>query len=751
MKQIHCFLISLALLTLASCAGDDSGGDPPRGEKTITFTLSSSASSQTGVTRGVTRADLTDNVAGEDAVNRLDVFFYTSDGEDCLFYPVDAQVGFTAGPASEPQTLTVSIPDDVYATLEGEEMIVYVVANAPGTSAQRREAFEGKSLEELKETEVLNSAAMSFNVTAAAGTETPPADFLMTGQSDGTVEVDGDAQLGGTIPLTRAAAKIVVNITNASITGYTPQATRVRITNYLDNTILDSEEGGVEDADDYLSNGWRTLRERASESDPQSNPYPYYMDPANSLYTYSNDWSGENIERETYITLEIEWFKQEDESTKLYYYRIPFSYIGIDDPEAAASNSDRIRRNFVYLFDVDVTMLGGLDPEAAVDLEANFDVIDWSTRDLEVSIQAFDYLYVANPVATTSQGTHTWEYFSSVALEDVPALRWIVSAGCEEYTFNGRTQEVETDDVDYVRNPGARPDGENPLSVSLSSDPVTGRTFLNVDAWEPVNYVPLEIVVRLVNGEGLSVDTHLTIEPSKYVTASYSDGGTNSSEDYPQAGAYISPTGNNDNNDQFGSNAPDISSGIRNWYFYEITTKILEEQSIRIDDDTFAMTVGDPTMASTNPFFGNNTPNDWDDAEYIVTDPDKQNIVSPRFVMASRRGMVGTLSWERAWERCRRYREAQYPAGTWRMPTYAELALISMMQNDDESAIKDLLSDSSNATTWWTALENFAITPNNYDSYNEVVNQTNTNRNVRCVRDTWKTYPQDNLGAYAND
>jgi hypothetical protein len=723
--------------SLASCVADNGGAENvPAEGKTIRFTLSSSEPATGAATRGVTRAP-EDNVANEDAVNRLDVFFYSVDGGVPLFHPTDAQLDFADGKVGEGRTLTVSIPDDVFADLEGEEFFAYVVANAPAAS---REGLEGKTLAQLKALVVENSAAMSFNVAAA------PSDFLMTGQSDEMSTGDEGEPVDGAIALKRAAAKIVVNVTKASIAGYTPGTVRARITNYLDDTVLDSATpGGNFALNDYKSEGWRSLQENTTVD-----PKTYHMDVENAIYTYSNDWRGV-IEKETYITLEVEWTDQDSQTSRLYYYRIPFSYIRLADETLAAENRDRIRRNHIYQFDVDVTKLGGLDPEDAVDLEANFDVIDWSSKEIAVSIQSFDYLFVYDPVVTTSAASHVWEYRSSVGLGDEEEFRFITAAWCNEYRGMSGTETT----VNYLTN--GDPPGNANLSIDLSES--GSKTYLTIGGWEPVNYVPLEIRATLDNGEGLSVDVSLTIVPEKYVTVSYSNGGSGDSSGrpsgnnpdyahagYPRAGAYTTPTGNTSNNNGLSSNNPDISSGVKNWFFYEITTTSLEAQTIRIAGANHDILVGDPTIVSAVNPFGTT----WPTAVWIETDPNKQNVVSPRFVMASRRGMTDTSSWSVARQRCRQYREAQYPAGTWRVPTYAELALISVMQNDDDSAIKDLLSQSSGATTWWTALTNYAITPNSYDDYNEAVNQTNTNRNVRCVRDTWKTYPQDDFGDYAD-
>jgi hypothetical protein len=84
------------------------------------------------------------------------------------------------------------------------------------------------------------------------------------------------------------------------------------------------------------------------------------------------------------------------------------------------------------------------------------------------------------------------------------------------------------------------------------------------------------------------------------------------------------------------------------------------------------------------------------------------------------------------------------------MPTFAELAMLGDMQNDNNSAIKNLFVPSGTTSGWWTAQNQYSIKAQDYTYENEngVDGTANHSAAVRCVRDTWKDYPQDHYGVY---
>lgn len=683
MKRIRYIFFVWGLLSFASCSQEYDDGEKngmSENGKTIVFTLSNASPAAT------TRAanELLDN---EKRINRLDVFFYDADGETCLFYPTASQFGW------DDTKVTITIPESMYREkLLGKTSRIFVMANG----YLERSELEGKTLDQLKKLAITNGEGRRFNL------ETPPVDFLMTGESEPIAIDDTKSQRLGEIVLKRLAAKIVVDISQATIAGYTPGEARVRLTNYLDKTILDGEASETYESADYKT----VERTLTANDDPL---HSFSMDRANAFYTYANDWNRE-IGRESYITLEVDWTADGERTPKTYYYRIPFSYIEADG--SAGDHTNRIRRNFVYRFVVNVSDLGGLDPRDAMDLEANFTLQDWREESVEVEILRYHYLYVYNAQVQTDRASYEWEYRSSLPID------WeVTKVQCTEYASDGTSRPI-----DYVKSAPQYPE------VTLRD--AAGKNFIGIRSVVPTNYVPLHIVVTLRNEANLSADIVFTILPREYVTATYSEGGS-THRVYPDAGAYNSSTGNGGNG-SWGSNTPDGENNNVNFNFYQITTTSLEPREILVGGVRRRIMIGDPTRVVEHPFN--------DIGAYRQTDPELNHIVSPAFVVASQRGMTSPISWARAQERCMRYRESQYPAGTWRVPTFAELAMLGDMQNDDNSAIKGLFVSGNNTTGWWTALQPYSIRVDRYryDSNAGVIGINPHNASVRCVHDTWR-------------
>jgi hypothetical protein len=678
--------LAAAFSLSVSCLSDAGRGPEtePVQPRTIVFSLAGTSSA--------TRA-ADDIVGNEGVIERLDVFFFDAAGVQ-MFYPEPRQL------VRDGVRVTITIPEVTYNALTSEtSCTIYLVAN----TLLSREQMAGKTLAELTATVTGNAATRLFNPPNAH-----PADFLMTGSVAASIDPDGTDL--GSVSLRRAAAKVLVDISSATTPGgLVPVRARARLSNYVDKTRLGDETlpDGLTD-DDFAISGWQTLTPTGGTGNT------FEMDVENALYSYHNDWTDPHHNRETYITLQIDWALDDQGSgVRSYYYRIPFSYIRADNATAAAFHRDRIRRNYVYHFMVNVTDLGGVDPEDAVDLEAGFDVIDWTERQVEVSILTYHYLFVYNSnMQVHDRPGYEWEYRSSLPLQ------WKVeSVTCTEFTPEGPTNDV-------VYAPG---DPQWPI-IELREE--GGRTFLGVLSMVPLNYVPLEIRLRVWNDAELYNSVSLTIFPPKYVTSSFSDGGTNQTR-YPRAGAYGSSAGN-ENNGRWGNNNPNGESANDNFNFYRITTTALDNRQILIGNTLQTILLGDPTETVTHPF--------PDVSTYQRTDPDANHVVSPEFVIASRRGITTSMAWDVARDRCTRYREAQYPAGTWRVPTFAELAMLGDMQNDPRSAIKGLFVPVATGSNpgWWTALDAYRIQVHLYTYAAGAGVETDGSGSVRCVHDTWR-------------
>lgn len=104
--------------------------------------------------------------------------------------------------------------------------------------------------------------------------------------------------------------------------------------------------------------------------------------------------------------------------------------------------------------------------------------------------------------------------------------------------------------------------------------------------------------------------------------------------------------------------------------------------------------------------------------------------IAPKFRIASSYAVVYDIDmmeeYDNAKKRCASYQENGYPAGRWRMPTYAEVAFIASMS--DRLMIPRLFND---GTRYWCAHGNFLPTDGKVDLGGSGATS------IRCVYDEW--------------
>lgn len=727
MRKVWLFCVLLCVVMLGSCTQEPVVDSNVQTKNSITFTLCN-ASTSAQATRATRAAD--DVLDNEKAINRIDLFFYDGSGSDCLFYPDGGYMTI------KDDQVTVRVPESIMSSLYSAGTCkVYMLVNCQLS----RETLAGKTLEELKNLSMDNSDGKQFNGV------NPPADFLMDSREiEATFDENLPSQNLGKILLKRAAAKVVVDITSAKITGYTPMEARVALLNYLDITKLSADYQYEGNAGSYKSASRKLTAGGGMDN-------PFTMDSGNSLYTYANNWE-EHPEKETSVLIAIDWYSDALKTTKTYYYRIPFSYIRAAGD--ASAHEYKVSRNYIYQFAVNVSRLGGLDPADAVDLSANFDLLDWSTREVEVSILEYHFLFVYNPdVEIHNRNTNVWEFRSSRQ----PITVKIKRVYCEEYdTYGGVNPKSYT--------------AADPQYPRISTSQVADRTYFTFESMVPINYVPLYITATISNPAGLSTDVSLVIYPKIYVTASYSYGGqsgtgnpddkgvvpsnaaygTYNGERMWLAGSYLTPdgTGNGAGNNS-PNGAPEDSPPQKNFNFF-----MVHVSSLDLEDEVEDMRVGDPTEPITHL---GSTASYIDDRNQVITgynlglwqplspyyrsktDEIHNKIVSPLFVIASQRGItLASKSWDVAQQRCATYRESQYAAGSWRMPTLAELKLVRKMQLDPNSAIKELFQ-STLTSGWWSAQTGASVILGQKDDAVAIrTDRPDQNNSVRCVHDVWR-------------
>lgn len=719
MKRISILILIASVFIMNSCINEfhDISTSDEKGVLTLTLYNSSGTAQITKATRAID--DLLNN---EKAINKIDIFFFDNSGTTCLYYPENVVI--TSDKA------TINVPESAIASLYAAgNCKMYVLANAH----LDRDFLKSKTLQEIKESVMANSDDRSFNK------DNSPVDFFMDSEViDIYFDINSPKQNLGKVELKRAAAKVIIDITNAVISGYTPSKSSVTIVNYLDHSMLGKEYQYEASETDYKS----AVKSLVPNNDVNNS---YSMASSSSLYTYANDWQADPS-KETYVIVALDWTNNTTLQTKTYYYRIPFSYIRATAGDIDA-NKNRIRRNYIYQFAININRLGALDPADAVDLNANFDLIDWNTKKVEISILEYHFLFVYNPtIEIHNSAVNEWEYKSS---KDINVT--INEVYCYEYKADGTVN----------RNDYTITDSHYPIIDIYKRD---DRTYFKFKSTVPVNYVPLYINAMVTNLAGLSTPVSLTIYPKIYVTASYSYGGYNNVGDNGiistgntsaikdgttiwLAGSYTTPNGSEQD---AGSNEPNGSLGQKNFNFFTVHVTSLD-----LEDEIEGVFIGDPTKGITHAGSTQGIKDFRDDfstgynlaawqsfvfQKYFqtLTDDIHNKTISPQFVIATQRGITSSLkSWDIAQQRCATYRESQYAAGSWRMPTLAELKLARRMQLDPNSAIKDLFVIGENG--WWSAQYGASVILSNPDDTMAIrIGRPELNNSVRCVRDLWR-------------
>ncbi len=608
-------------------------------------------------------ADLTARALGEDArnenaVTRLDVFFY--EGETLAYYPASAQLAMGSG------SVTLNIPTATALTLLNRTYTVYVLANCP----LPRASLENKTFSALRQTVITNAAG--FNPAVFQ----PQAGFLMDGQL--SVTLTAGARNLGRADLKRAAAKIAVNITRAAVTGYTPGVATVVLNNYLDKTMLGADMLYQGVPADYLDSPARTIGDLSVDGAHAAAPF----------YAYASDWEFDAA-KESYLMIAVPW-RQGVQAAQTYYYRVPMNYLqAVGETDA---HRYRIRRNYIYQFNIDISALGGLDPENAVTLSPGFEVRDWSTRAIAVSVSQYDFLVVYERDVEMNNVSHrAIEYSSNSPIQITSAACY-----CNEYATDGTVSQKN-----YAAGSPEFP------KVTVN----TAASVIEITGFTPINYVPRTLTFTVTNVAGLKQYVTAVMYPPKYITAQ-------KAPDYT-SGDWVAGS-----NLGGGTNNPMGASGQQNFNMFTITTSSLDASDRMPDTAPFygvPITLGDPTEVVNG-------------IRQTRTDAVSNAIMSPRFVVASQRGISSAHTYDNAVLRCRGYQEYPYPRGSWRVPTAAELAYGNRLQNDANSAVKGLFVAGNNS--WWTAAKYYAF--NFQSNALTALGTASTTYYIRCVHDVWK-------------
>lgn len=624
-----------------------------------------------------------------------------------LFYQQDGELVWTVG--KDDYTIdngccVISVPEHNRKIFNGKEFTVCVLANCP-------EIIEKKNLERVKSLEKLYSYVVRNSLSNR------PKSFVMFGEVRKNINLDKlEGRQLGTVALARLASKVVVNYPGFAHKGYLLRRAWVKIKNAANESPVqvngrESSFDGAKYTSDFKELG---------------------MDRSSRFYTYP--WNGD---KEPILIYKLELKRQSDGEVMDCYYQLRLR------PKTIANN-------YCYTIDAKMVSLGARTEGEAVGMSGQFVAEPWKLVEAEYEFSGHEYLVVAEEeVIMNDISDYSIAYKSSnpnLIIEELQA----------EFRYTGA-------DGRYVREEISRysQDGYISQFPEVWIDKTNGKICIYSPI--PENNVPKYIEFDVTHPDH-RVRAHVRIEqrPPIYITNTV---GTESIWRY-QLPEYL-------NNKaiyhiRILSPRPDMVLGfpkMESKRFYQVETDYPYPESwARMD---YAVTSDDPVTANmVSPSFelasqlGATLPSNY--AWYYSTYDRVLHGYPDRTGLNYKQGMLlfdyiqtwkhHTFLFDGYWRDyltddygqqysyppyalivCAQYWEKRIVNGReekiegWRLPTDAEIRLIDELQNNERSAVKDIMT----ADYYWSNYSRgWAHPMSNGNGHG-----TATEGYIRCVRD----------------
>lgn len=474
---------------------------------------------------------------------------------------------------------------------------------------------------------------------------------------------------------------------------------------------------------------------------------PFYTNPVSWEYGSSE---------EPYIKLMVPWDRDPGTSTggvaygtasKNYYYRIYCPGDPIDGTHA------QFVRNHWYKIVLNVGVLGSDTDGGESIIHGQYYVVDWQERettpssggatsgsvndsDKEAEIKGARYLFInKDEYQMFNVNELTIPYTTSDPCE-------IVDISAKYYVFSGTTKQEQTINANSWLSLSSVGGAHIQFTHALNNDTSTS------------NYDTSEYIITFTIRQKDNHNYAKTITIHQYPAIMIDlERNTNTT-----ANQYYSAYVNNSQSSSFnsyntyylGSQPGTGSSSNNNYNMVIIQTTVLPADSDYMLGDPRVMEID-----NLNANWPNNTntgaaATEWSAntnsvqgttrrlSYYYPVDHSSKanNIIAPKFRIASSRGATQPMTYANAFRRCASYQEFGYPAGRWRLPTVAEVMYIAKLNADGK--IERLLGGGSNGTTdYWC--NNGYVTVNNTNNDPPQMNYStpSTTKYVRCVYDDW--------------
>ena len=656
MKRIYTYILIMAaaLSAAVSCSNEALEKDTPapKGDfNAVTLRLRNIDPAETKALTG----NKIPGEGNENTIHHIDYFFFGDEAGTKLLYSDRLAVSELTDKGNytyeKEFNVTQDYPDIKYGCY------AYVVANYPSTiTAKTLDALMALPL-----TADWTQAQTNF-VMDTYDTKTGSAVHALTPKTTGEVKTI-------TLPLTRVAAKIVVNLKVAesytdkvgnlwepTVDQFTHQIYRMRKT----ATLAGTPAAYQSDADYHVSTSY--IRNLTAEPERNTNDKPvavegYYNYTLAPYYTYPQAFDTSN-EKSPYIKFQLPWVNEKKGSNNFYYKFLM--------PELTSFD-----RNRIYIFDAVIDVIGGTEDDWAEVINQIYVADWWTPGTITATYESAKYLSVIN---------HTYTIYG----EDSITVPVISSDEIQIVSFSGTKKNLQSgNNVTVTTTVTANGKESFTLQHELINDidnsqfdctPITYTVTIQHKA----GGLTKQETVKIVQYPNIYVEEMLSNGYAFVNETGNASGADNISDDIGNSLGSLtrrsSVNGNGDNNNQ---------------HNYNIYVSVLPDGSNSV--------IGDPRVGATAV---NNLGNDVTNS-YKAAGEHTQNVIAPAFKIASSYGKTNYLDYTYAKERCAAYQESGYPAGRWRLPTVAEIDFIMSLSESTVQHIPTLFDPGYDTNGYW--------------------------------------------------
>lgn len=578
----------------------------------------------------------------------------------------------------------LDIPSDVLEDLfpnGATTCNLYVLANAPAVG-------------QVATIDAVKSTAIALEAYGTAGPAAQTS-FVMDGMASVTKNTDNT--LAGTVNLTRAAAKIEVDLKvnkqivigegDATVT-WTPDLSKVKIT-YNQSVIASTVNAEPANASARASYAQTAQPFTFTTTDALSYSTGVQNMP---FYSYPSQWTDNKAETAANILLEIPWKKAGATQYQTYRYQIPVNF---DDM--------KLLRNHIYKLSINVGILGALD--GVVEITPSYIVVDWKSHTINTELSRPQYLVVDQ--------------------------NYLVMNNVEEISVNYMSSDPVTVQVSKDENYSVY----NSYNVSAANGKITLSHELDNehnDIDKIYDYLPQTFTVTIYHTNNPSISETVTVVqyPAMYVTW----------ETITKNTVYVN--GNNSRSQGWwwvrGS-----SSASQNMYTitvnsFDATTSdyVIADPREPANTDNFVfrqdINANSNVRTTATDASGDNTLTGYRGA---VTGEISEHLIAPQMLFSSSwisngENSVNTYNYQTNGKyRCAGYQENGYPAGRWRLPTPAEILYVGRLGAEgkvDGIFVNNVVYLSSNGGYRYLESNGGSVT-----------REGDTSATLRCVYDLW--------------